>query len=163
MVRRLKKEPREGCVAFEDFVALPSSERRKKAGRPKPLSAPDFRRLLIETNQLKDLRGWSDFTPRNFVALYCLLHMHVYSVLPEEVRDSFRLVVNAAKRMLEIEFSNNKTRMIEFMRWSWQREAKRLKYRDPENDFRIGWRLQFGRALLSDFRVARARKGKRVQ
>lgn len=127
------------------------------------MALSDFKQLLVHTNAIKDDKAWDEFTPKNFVALYCLLHGNVYGVIPEEVRDSFSLAVGAAMRQLKNEFSGDKLRMVEFMRWTWAREKKRNATRSEDNDFRIGWRLQFGRTLLSDYRVARARKGRKVQ
>lgn len=165
MVRRLKAvQPKKdtGEINFEDFVSETPTPTAKR-GRPKPLSLTAFKRVLLLTNELKDAKAWNEFEPKNFVALYCMLHGNVYGVIPEEVRDVFTLVVNAAKKQLKDEFSGDNKRMVEFMRWVWAREKKRNATRSEDNDFRIGWRLQFGRTLLSDYRVARARKGRKVQ
>lgn len=139
----------------EDFVAP------ETPARSRTLPRRQFERLLSETNALKEQQAWQSLTPKHFVALYCLLHRHVYGVVPEEVRDGYRLAVGAANRMLRNEFNGDQHAMVEFVRWVWQREQRRAKQR--EHDYRMGWRLQFGRPLLTDYRVARARAGKRVQ
>jgi hypothetical protein len=151
-----------GTIEFGDFVAEPrtgSPANRK----PKPLARRDFVQLLHVTNDMKERQAWAEFKPRNLVALYCLLHGHVYGVTPEEVRDHFAQATRTAKAMLEHEFDGDAGRMIEFMRWVWSREMNKLKTRDVSSDFRIGWRLQFARTMMSDYRVARARKGRKVQ
>lgn len=159
MTRRLKYPPRPAPprhpVAFEEFVAPPSAE------RPKTLPKAALERLLNDTNQLKDAGGWADMTPKHFVGLYVLLHRKVYGVDPEEVREAYTPAVRAATRVLNQEFKGSRANMVSFMRWVWNREQKRLPHRDAENTFRIGWRLQFGRQLLSDYRVYIVRRNKR--
>jgi hypothetical protein len=141
---------------FTDFGTEPEPERRPQKKRAMPKR--DFEQLLTETNALKDRQAWSEFTPKHFVGLYCLLHQHVYKVVPDEVRDQFRPAVGASMRMLKHEFSGEQLSMVDFMRWTWRREEYKDSQRDRDSDFRIGWRLQFGRPLLSDYRVAQARR-----
>ena len=146
------------AVALDDFVAPPES----KSSKPKRMSREQFAVLLIETNELKTKEDWKSFTPKHFVGLYSLLHQHVYSVVPDEIRDSYYAVIGAATRMFVHEFDRDARRMIDFIKWVWIRESKRQKYRSSDNDFRIGWRLQFGAPLLIDYRVSCARGKKKT-
>lgn len=139
-----------------NFVAPPEKDKKRRA-----MSQQQFQKLLVETNDLKMTKRWDEFTPRHFVGMYCLLHHYVYSVFPHEVRDNYMLSVGAAQRMLKNEFKGDTEQMIVFMRWVWKRESEREKSRDANSTFRIGWRLQFGRQLLSDFRVAKTRGTRR--
>jgi hypothetical protein len=160
MVRRLKTEGLANVVDTETVSSEPPPKKRKFQ---KHLAPAAFDALMTETSVLNSEKRWDEFQAKHFVALYCMLHNHVYKVVPEEARENFKLLVKAADKMLEAHFSGKKQDMIEFVRWVWARESKRNKARDPENDFRIGWRLQFGSTFLSDYRVARARAGKKIQ
>jgi hypothetical protein len=150
------KDPRQ--IDFLEFVA-PSDD--KPRGKPRPMSLRDFQKLLCETEELITSKQWGKFTPRFMVGIYCIMHHRVYGVFPHEVRDNFRSAVAAAMRMLRNEFGGNHEEMLVFIRWAWSREHKREKQRDSDNQFRIGWRLQFGRPMLSDYRVSKAR-GSRI-
>lgn len=140
-------------VVFDEFVGEPT-------GKPKPKPKRDMEKLLHETEQLKNAGEWQSMTPKHFVALYCLLHQHVYGVLPDEVRHHWRLAVGAATRQLNQQFGGDKLRMVGFMRWAWNRERKRHEKRGDDSDFRMGWRLQFGPGMLVDYRVALNKKGR---
>lgn len=148
------------ATAFEDFVAPPAAEKKKRAPR-RGLSPSQFNAVLQETRELKDLGEWSAFKPRHLVGLYCLLHAHVYGVAAEDARESFLAAQSMARRILAQDFSDNAQAAVEFMRWVWTRESKRYDRRDRDNDFRIGWRLQFGHQYLTDYRVFRARSRKK--
>lgn len=159
MARHIKRRPTVGQqTSFEDFMA-PDTKPRK----PRVKTKDEFMTLLVVTNELREKQDWKAFTPKHFVALYCLLHKHVYGVIPDEVRTQFNLAVRKAHTMLRSEFDGDQGRMVAFMRWVWAREMKRNKTRTADDDFRIGWRLQFASNYLSDYRVSRARRGKRVQ
>lgn len=145
-------------TAFEEFGSEPEVEKKP---RKRILSSRDFDALLKETNALKSSNDWDSFTPKHFVGLYCLLHQHVYGVLPTEVRSQYRQAVGASMRMLHNVFGADCSNMIEFMRWVWKREEFKEQRRDPDSDFRIGWRLQFGAALVNDYQVALARRRSR--
>lgn len=65
-------------------------------------------------------------------------------------------------RTLRHQFSDDKFRMVEFIRWTWNREQAREAKRkeNPKDDFRIGWGYQFGSRLVTDFRLSKARSKK---
>lgn len=161
MVRRIKLSRQKTAgsqMSLADFVA-PDAPKKK----PSAMSKQRFEELLVKTNEMKEAQQWEVFEPKHFVALYCLLHHHVYGVMPNEVRQHYAMASRKAGDMLEQEFGGERKRMVDFMRWVWSREINRNKKRDQDNDFRIGWRLQFAPTYVSDYRVARARKGKKIQ
>ena len=154
LVRRVIRTRSVGSsVALEEFIAAPASEKPASTKRKVGIGASAFERLVLLTSELKEDADWDKFEAKNFVALYWMLHFHVYKVKPQEVVDMFSAAVSMAKRMLEREFSSNSAAMVQFMRWVWSKEQKSFARRDVENDFRIGWRYQFGSKLLSDYRV----------
>lgn len=159
-MRHIIIDRRPKTVALEDFVAGEDKPQNKK-NPSLPLAR--FHKLLEETNAMKDELAWAEFEAKHFLALYCLLHNHVYGTLPDEVRDHFHAAVMKVRAVLKSEFNENPVHLVEYIRWVWVREAKQLEKRDPENTFRIGWRLQFGKAFLSDYRVAKVRNSKRRQ
>ena len=101
------------------------------------------------------------------MALYAWLHREVYGVDAAELCDRAMLTaaVAAANRMLERDFGGEAERAVDFLRWTWKREARFEKKRrdDRAEGRRITWRLQFAaRHLLVDYRVdlVRGRAGR---
>lgn len=145
------------ALDLTSFVA----ESKPRPKKPRPTPQQQFERLLQEVNALKDSCQWKAFEPRHFVGLYCLLHKHVYGVIPEEVRLEYPQAVGAAGRLLRVQFGSSQEAMVEFMRWCWNREQSRLPTRDEADTFRIGWRYQFGARLVTDFRTMQLRRTRR--
>ncbi len=105
------------------------------------------------------------FRPKHLVALYARLHARVYGAEPQELADgkSFFAASSAAERLVRVEFAGTPDRALDFLRWTWRREADREKWRRQNpggsGGGRIGWKLQFaGRALVTDYRVEMARR-----
>jgi hypothetical protein len=60
---------------------------------------------------------------------------------------------SAAKRLVTVEFSGRIDWALDFVRWTWRKEAKQFPTR--KSDWRIGWRWQFaGRSGVTDYRIA---------
>jgi len=100
---------------------------------------------------------WSKAKPVHFVALYAWLHEQIYGTAPADLfmGNTTKLSIFACAKLLKDEFAGDKDELVEFMKWCWVREQKK-KNRD---DWRITWYRQFvARTLLTDYRVARARK-----
>jgi len=105
--------------------------------------------------------------PRQLLALYVLLHEHTYGVRPVELEDgnNWAGACSAARRLVAKDFDGSMLKALSFVRWTWWREHRQEKRAradgDADNRRRIGWRLQFAsQALLTDYRVAQARRGK---
>lgn len=105
---------------------------------------------------------WEGARPKHLVKLYGMLHQRVYGVEARELRNS--LTVRAATRFatmqLQGEFANDPVEMAGFMRWVWERELKREEWRrsNGRSGGRVDWRLQFGPALVTDWRIDMARR-----
>jgi hypothetical protein len=154
----------ESIDAFDDWVGV-ATEKRKRV-RTKPSQslkrAVEAVESLYERSREEGEEAWRDAKPQHLVGLYARLHLMVYDVLPFELEgDAFMGAVSAARKMLSVEFDGDVLRMLEFMRWVWDRERFRegMRRRKAEdNGFRLGWRLQFAnRSLYTDWRTALVR------
>jgi hypothetical protein len=154
------------CVrdVTDSFLAGASKRARRAAGAPTvpkqakerrlPAARPDaLARALEEARERARAKDWSGCTPTTLVGLYVYLHEGVYGVVPEELASDWLPALSAARRCLERQFAGNLGQAIAFIRWSWQRE-KRSRKRNPDSDFRMGWRYQFSQRLFTDYRVA---------
>lgn len=103
------------------------------------------------------------------VALYAALHHAVYGVFPGELQGkTWVYACAAAKRLVTEQFAGDYDAAREFLRWVWQREQGREKWRrenlgkkggSANASGRIGWALQFARqALVTDYRTAQNRE-----
>jgi hypothetical protein len=103
-------------------------------------------------------RKWDDAFAQELVGLYSLLHERVYGVIPDELDGPayFAAVAAAGRTMTTL---GSAEKVFEFIRWTWKREDHReQKRRDEHADgSRIGWRLQFAPAMITDYRVAQER------
>ena len=109
---------------------------------------PERPKIRAETKAMMDAKDFSDIRPQHFVALYEWSHGQAYKVLPVEIdtADVWRRATMAAGDMLTQQFDGNTEAMLDFMRWTWRREAKRVReYHLGKTDkfSPIGWRLQF--------------------
>lgn len=114
-------------------------------------------RVLKEAAEFRAKNDWSKAKPSHFVALYSDCHDKVYGFRPIELETGkdFALATLAASRLLQTHFKNNREVMLEFIRWTWQREEGRERWRrqNSTSGQRLGWRLQFHVSLISDFRI----------
>jgi hypothetical protein len=136
-----------------------------KAKAPRKPPTTDRRRRQQYAEEAEDIRGrraWAEMRPGHFVALYVACHERVYGAAPTEldVGRTHALAVLAASRLLKQEFHEDPARMFDFLRWAWDREEAREKWRrdNRREGGRIGWRLQFGAALVTDYRVEASRR-----
>lgn len=147
--------------AGADFVAWARSKGEKKP-RAKTIGNAAWDKARAQAKEFMASGKWEDATPRHYVAAYELMHELVYSVTPTELDSKMRLAAaGMAKAMLDRDFGGESAEMAEYLRWVWQREQEREKWRraNGQDGVRIGWRLMFnGKNLLTDFRVAKVRK-----
>lgn len=136
--------------------------RDPKPKKISPVSARERARLIGEAEEWKNAGDWEKYRPGHFVALYAACHERVYGFYPVELEtgQGFGLARMMASRLLKTTFKGNCEMMVDFLRWTWVREEGREKWRRENNQGgqRIGWKLQFGVFLVSDYRVDRTRK-----
>ena len=108
--------------------------------------------------------GWRDAQPQHLVALYGWLHGEVYGAEPLELKgEAWWGAGSAAGKLVREEFGGSVAAALDYVRWVWRRERAREKKAAEQDARRIGWRLMFCmRHLLTDYRVANARSGRRV-
>lgn len=171
----LRRRPTEPPTPLEltpfAAVGLEKVERRRKPRRPSPRKQFD-RALQDAQRRLALWRGGDRLAfevahPECLVGMYVLLHRGVYGVAPDELLagDAMRGAVSAAGKLVREVFAGDVLQAVEFIRWTWAREAgaeKRRAAAGSQNGFRIGWRLQFcHRTLVTDWRVSQHREARR--
>jgi hypothetical protein len=154
----IDEDTRESCSQLE---AMLDARKQRRSERPKRVSSGTWDKALDDGHAMLLSGEWDEARPIHFVAAYALLHKKVYAVECSELTPQARLYASgAAARMLRDEFGDERAEMAEFLRWTWKREKEREAWRRAKNRAggRIGWRLQFGGSLLTDYRLDLARR-----
>jgi hypothetical protein len=118
-------------------------------------------KLLRDVDGMIQTGDWTGASARHLVALYAACHKRVYRVDAAELGPSQRLhATGMAMRMLDREFDGKIVAMVEFIRWTWIREEGREDWRKKNNidGGRVGWKLQFNGAILTDWRRVNVRQ-----
>jgi hypothetical protein len=142
--------------------AAPAVERleRRRAFRGK--SRTGIERAREQMNAMCESGEWGQATGDHLVALYEWLHEQVYGVATAELDGkNWSAAAAMANRMTKEYFGGDYGRAMLFMKWAWNRERFREEQRRArgQSGSRIGWRLQFSGALVTDHRVDVARTG----
>ena len=136
-----------------------------KRKRPPSVSVNGWDKAKEDAGHRLGTGEWQEVKATTWVATYALLHEKVYGVAPVELRGKSVVWAAAmASKLLREEFDGDAGAMGEFIRWTWKRERGREEWRRAKNNGaggRIGWKLQFGGALLTDYRLELARKADR--
>lgn len=151
-------EPR-SCVRARTVAEWAPPKKRKH--RP-PSDRKGLReRYAREVEGMRQEGDWAALEPGHAVALYAACHERCYGVAPLELEHpkDFALARIAAKRLLLEHFEGKAETLASFVRWCWEREQEREQWRrqNGRTATRIGWRLQFGAALVTEFRIAGVR------
>lgn len=141
-------ERRSGAaMTFDEFIAGPA----KKRGKPNPRLAQT--RARAELIRLREEGRLPEFQGRHFVAFYLELHAHVYKVEASELDGvEWWAAVTSAEKLLVSAFDGDRGKMLDFMRWTWQRE--KWKAANADSPRRYVWRWQFSTSAVTDYRVA---------
>lgn len=136
-------------VSLDEWASR--APRRKKGLRS--AGKQDVDQSLAEVDRMVASKDWSAARPRHFVALYFKMHAHVYGTEPAELRGkTWTAACLMAARLFERELGSDVDRFVNFLAWTWKRE-KRAHARGSDDRRRMGWRLQFSPALVTDYRV----------
>ena len=152
-----------------DKAAASIIEFARRKTKPSPTRGGSKRsrdNAKVEASEMRKGNDWSDAKPRHLVALYCWCHREVYGVEPAELENAraWLSACSAAKRLAVDQFKGNLEGVIGLLRWVWWRERTREKWRRDKLEGagkRIGWRLQFSRSMLTDYRLFLQRRKKR--
>lgn len=157
-VDALARERQDAAASFAE--AAKRKGPRKAKARPK-------KQVTAELGEMVKTGQWDEALPVHLVALYALLHQHVYGVRPAELDRSGEAgsrermgAVSSAKKLVADEFAGDIVEAVRFVRWAWHREGGREKWaREKKVErSRLSWRALFaGRGILSDYRVAQER------
>ncbi len=173
-MRRRPRAPAPPPELFEDPEARETSCRvlslvefaARKARPPKSTrrftaSASRIEAARREMSGIAARQAWEEARPEHLVALFCWLHEEVYGVEPAEMRPAqWEFAAKGAQEMVRRHFAGDPAACVEFMRWVWKQEHEREQWRrDNRRDGRrVGWRLQFGDYLVTDWRVWKSRR-----
>ena len=139
--------------AFAEAAPKPRPERHTRGGTS---------RAREQMREMAAKADWSGATGSHFVALYEWLHATVYEVEASElsVVKEWTQAAAAASRMLHDYFADDTAAMVNFLRWTWKKERETEAWRRDNGrpGRRIGWRLQFGHALVTDYRLDSRRR-----
>jgi hypothetical protein len=153
-------EKRRAARALESFAPP-----RKPKGKKLTLTDSEWKDAKRRAHEWMTKGDWTDAWPRDFVAAYALLHNQVYGVEPSELTPEVRYRICAVvQNFLKREFHDDKNLFAEFMRWTWDREEGREKWRreNQRSGGRIAWQTQFmPSSILSDWRIDHVRRGHR--
>lgn len=158
----------EAAAAISAFVGKRANGRRSKVKGKNGRKLETVERLAREVYERASADGPIINAPE-LVALYAALHSEVYGVFPAELQGKTWVhACAAAKRLVAEQFGGDYAAATEFLRWVWQREQGREKWRrenlgkkggSANASGRIGWALQFARqALVTDYRTAQNRE-----
>ncbi len=152
-------EEREAATQALRLFAPPRERKRKS----RTLPDSEWRPAHAHATELMTSGDWGNATPKDFVASYAVLHTDVYGVEPSELTSKTRFVAcMCVAALLSKEFHDDKSLFAEYIRWVWEREESREKWR-RENKHpggRIAWQAMFmTSSLLSDWRLDHVRRG----
>lgn len=143
------------------------SNSRKNKKKPMSVSRKE---LLLKIDAIdekidKSDADWDNLTPSDLVAIYAWGHNNMYKTFPADiVGQKYGVASMAAGRLIRDEFRDDIMAAVDYMRWIFERETRRIKYRSdnkiPSISFkRITWRGLFvEKGMLMDYKVAWALK-----
>jgi len=145
-------------VADDD---LASWAKRKGPPRKRSFStgAAAQMRARAEMDAMRATGDWSAARAPHLVALYAHCHRTAYGVEPTELENgrNYAAASAMAKRLVEETFETMQA-CVDFMRWVWQEEIRKEKWRKENgvDAVPIGWRFQFTPrgTLVTRYRVA---------
>ncbi len=123
-----------------------------------------FVKVLDEATEMLAKGDWAAAKSLHFVALYADLHFRVYGVEAGDMGSKERVyAAKMAKDMLAKDFGGSPDAMARFVAWTWSRERGIETWAREKGvgRGRVTWRDQFGRKLLTMFRLDEARKARR--
>lgn len=139
----------------DDHLDEPSTPGNKKPTVPRKFSfaKKPLADLLSYGRQI--VAGqWEAGHAADLIGLYAVLHEHVFQVLPLELEQEFLAAQSSADKLVRDEFADDPVAAQAFVRWCWARLAKQRK-KNPDSDFRPGWRIQFkSRSWLTDYKAS---------
>jgi hypothetical protein len=140
--------------AQEEMEAMHAARRAKKRTSIS-IGNKGWSRTVEETAKMMQTGEWEGATGRHFSALFTILFHRVYKVDADMTSQDRAWAAGLANKMLREKFSDNAGEMAGFMRWCWQREESREKWRrdNSQSGSVMSWRWQFNTKLYTEWRV----------
>lgn len=117
---------------------------------------------MIDAKHRAKTGDWENAKPTAFIGLHALCHQMIYGVHPLELDQTglFRAAARLAARAQHDLFGDDPTKMAEFVRWTWEREKRKNTWAQAKQveRNRLSWRWQFGRDLVTDYRIAMSQR-----
>lgn len=152
----------EATTRVSDFL---DHGKRKRDMRPVPKRATPLEAAIADARSRADSGDWLSAPGMALVGLYSFCHEEVYGVTPIELDEkaALRVASRMASAMVKKYFGSDTDEAVEFIKWTWMREREREEWaaQNGKTRGRVGYRLQFSSALLTDYRVALSRKQRR--
>lgn len=156
-------------VAVDDAAArgvaeFASSARDRQKWKPRSVGPAERARFLAGARSSFASGDWEQAGPGHLVALYGYCHERVYGVRVAELEEgrTYGEAMRKAAQLLKSDFAGDVAELVAFVRWTWRREDFREKKRradgGAQDQRRLGWRLQFAAALVTDYRLDQARR-----
>lgn len=143
------------------FVEQFAKEHRARVRtKAKPLSSVEV--AMDDAKHRAASGDWVGSKGATFVGLHALCHKMIYGVIPDELYalGLYRAAIKLAAKAMHELFADDPDAMAAFVRWTWEREKRKHTWAlaNGVDRNRLSWRWQFGRALLTDYRVALTQK-----
>lgn len=139
-----------------------NANRKPPAGTRRTTTQGPLEGLLEDAEKRAASGDWESASGRSFVGLYALCHRLTYGVDAVELEDRQTLqnATRAAAKALHVHFADDKSELVEFVKWVWEREKGRDQWaaQNGRARNRLGIRLQFAPALVTDYRVDQQRR-----
>ena len=108
---------------------------------------------------------WSQAVVRSFVGLYAMCHRMTYGVDATDLADkgTFQMSTRMVTKVLHDLFNDDKDDLVEFIKWTWEREKGREEWaaREGKSRNRMNVRTQFSASMVTDYRVDQSRRTRR--
>ena len=138
------------AAATEKMASFLDAKVKRAGGRSTLLA---IEQAVLDARARAQSGDWTAAGAKAIVGLYAWCHKATYGEEPLELRDDgpFSGAARTVSKMLGEHFADDVEAMAAFVKWTWMREqARRGAGRGTS---RIGWRLQFSGAMLTDYRV----------
>lgn len=149
-----------GLMALSSRRSNPETRKRKKKNGP---GRAAINRLMAEVSEMSRTGNWDGATtPAHYLALWCLVHDHVYGSRPTElVNEQWLGALSALKKLLRDECGGRYDVLRVYIRYFWRREKDRQEWRHQNGKppHAITWRDCFvDRRKWREFVMSHRRK-----
>ena len=148
--------------SISDFVGRfdapePAGPRLRTKKKPQRTTLTPLEVAIDDARRRAVSGEWGGSKGRTFVGLHAMCHRMVYGVVPSELEQLGTMNAAsklAAKAMHEM-FGDDPEAFAAFVRWTWEVEKRKNTWAQSKSidRRRLGWRMQFSRALECDYRI----------